>query len=138
MIEKVVVSLGSNSLDSKKILKEAINFISDKYKVVSQTEIVATDPFGNSRQNAFHNCLLVIETNILPYKLLSQFKKIENRYNKKKNKNVYWGERNLDLDIIKFGNYKFISNNLIIPHDGLLKRKYLQNLMENLNKRGCL
>ncbi len=135
---RVIVSLGSNYGNSNKIILDSINTISKFFEIKKQTQIIETIPFGNINQNNFLNCLIEIETEYYPHKLFKCLKKIEKKYNKKYKKNVFWGSRALDLDIIQYDIIKLFSNNLIIPHDGLHKRDYLKKLMNEINDRKLL
>ncbi|MCX8058037.1 MAG: 2-amino-4-hydroxy-6-hydroxymethyldihydropteridine diphosphokinase [Spirochaetes bacterium] len=130
----VTLSLGSNTNNAKHYLNLAFKALQSYFEIVDNTGILKSEPFGYKDQNDFYNALLIIKTKYLPGKLLKILQNIERKLNKNKNKNIFWGERIIDIDIIKFEDFNIFSNNLTIPHPGLRDRKYLKILMEKLNK----
>jgi|GEM_PF-1442807 2-amino-4-hydroxy-6-hydroxymethyldihydropteridine diphosphokinase len=130
----VIISLGSNSLNSKYYINLAYKFIKAKFEIVKTTKIKITEPFGFREQNRFYNVLIQINTHFFPGKLIKFFSKIEAKLNKGNEKKVFWGERNIDIDIIKFEDLNIYSNVLIIPHQGIRDRKYLQELLSELEE----
>jgi len=88
-----------------------------------------TQPFGNIQQNWFINSVIQISTTLEPFKLLELCQNIENRMNRKRD--IHWGPRTLDLDILLWGTYVCYSRNLILPHPGVhLRRFVLQPLCD--------
>ena len=58
-----------------------------------------------------------------PEKLLVELQAIEKVLGRKKTER--WGNRNIDIDIIKYGNINFRSKDLVIPHPEAAKRSFV-------------
>ena len=130
---KVILSLGSNNKNGLMVINEVCSMIARKFNVDKTTKIIKTKPFGNKNQPDFFNMLILISTEIFPFELLAKMKKIEQKYNSEKTKEQFWGQRNIDIDIIQYSDFTVFSQDLIIPHPGLKDREYLQQLMQQLN-----
>lgn len=131
MKNRVVIGMGSNVGDSNEYFNNAISAISNlpMSKVVKETSRIVTEPYGDIAQDNFLNSILEIETMLTPQVLLSQLNEIEKENNRKRD--IKWGPRTLDLDILLFGNLIINENNLIVPHIEINNRQFvLQSLVE--------
>jgi len=80
-------------------------------------------------QPDFLNCVLKIATSLPPFELLNKLQKIEKQMGRKKN--IKWGPRIIDLDILFYNKKVMHTKRLTIPHKELLNRKFvLQSLAE--------
>ncbi|RLD17278.1 MAG: 2-amino-4-hydroxy-6-hydroxymethyldihydropteridine diphosphokinase [Caldiserica bacterium] len=120
---KVILSLGSNIGDREKFLKSAVEKISKFSKVVRESSIYETEPMYYKDQNTFLNKVIEIETDISPDELLSKIKKIEIEIGRKKRER--YGPREIDIDIIYYGDKIVKEENLEIPHPKLYERKFV-------------
>ncbi len=85
--------------------------------------IFKTEPDGVTGQDWYANCVAQVTATQRPSQLLKELLSIESdmgRIRKKK-----WGARVIDLDILLFGQETIESNNLIIPHPLLHKRRFV-------------
>ena len=77
-VHKVYLGLGSNQGDRNRQLARAIELIGERVgKVIRQSSIIETDPWGFTSGNKFLNCAIFIETELLPRKVLEVTKQIE-------------------------------------------------------------
>jgi 2-amino-4-hydroxy-6-hydroxymethyldihydropteridine diphosphokinase len=130
-MEKVFLSLGSNLGDRLDYLKKGIEELSKdvliKIDVVSS--VYETEPVGYANQPCFLNLVLEIKTGYNPEQLLSVCKNIENKLGRVVRGK--WMEREIDIDIIFFGNQIVETDSLVIPHKELYNRKFV---LEPLNE----
>jgi 2-amino-4-hydroxy-6-hydroxymethyldihydropteridine diphosphokinase len=77
----------------------------------------------DSTKPKYLNCVCEIETSLKPEKLLVELQKIENLLGRKRRER--WGDRNIDIDIIKYGNSNFRSKDLVIPHPQAANRAFV-------------
>jgi 2-amino-4-hydroxy-6-hydroxymethyldihydropteridine diphosphokinase len=130
-MEKVFLSLGSNLGDRLDYLKKGIEELSKdvliKIDVISS--VYETEPVGYANQPCFLNVIVEIETGHNPEKLLLVCKNIENKLGRITRGR--WMEREIDIDIIFFGNQIIEIDNLVIPHRELYNRKFV---LEPLNE----
>ena len=112
-----VVSVGSN-INPQQNIDTAKEFISGKFKLISISSFVITEPIGFKEQDDFLNGAFLIQTGLDLEGLNDVLKKIEIDMGRVKTSNKE-GPRIIDLDII-------IWNNKIIDDD-VYKRTFLQN-----------
>jgi 2-amino-4-hydroxy-6-hydroxymethyldihydropteridine diphosphokinase len=129
MVTEAILSLGGNLGNREQTLFEAIQEISalKKVKLVHTSsfyETVALTLAGED-ENApkFLNCVIKIETELTPKKLLKKLFEIENNHGRVRLER--WGPRTLDIDIIVFGNEFVQTKSLQIPHPRTHQRGFV-------------
>ena len=126
MPDVVYIALGSNVGDRDHhlaVAREAIGRLPDT-KVLAETPVEETPPFGPPNQNPYLNQMLAIETTLEPHDLLRELQRVETRAGRVRGER--WGPRTLDLDIVKFGERTVRDDALMIPHPGLGQRDFWQ------------
>ncbi len=122
---KVFIGIGSNVGDRLQNIKKAIELINENQecKVVKTSSIYESKAFGVKDQNDFLNSVICIDTNLDPVYLLEFLKNIESKIGRTKTEK--WGPREIDLDILLFGDLIFSENDLSIPHKGIQERDFV-------------
>lgn len=122
---KVVLSLGSSEGDKKATLDGAIKELSalDGVKVLKVSDYIKTQPYGGAAKNEFLNCAVLTECLISPRGLLNSIHGIEAKFGRKRE--VRWGDRTLDIDIIFFGNKVIAEEGLSVPHPDYKSRDFV-------------
>lgn len=125
MKNDVYLSLGSNVGDREKNLSQAVEMIAwlPKTQLVKVSNLYETDPVGYSDQEKFINIAALIRTTLEPLKLLGEFQKIEAVL--KRTREIRWGPRTIDIDILLYENFRMESGDLIIPHPRMLERAFV-------------
>ena len=128
-MNQAVLSLGGNIGDREQTLKDAIAEIAKLkgVELVSQSsfyESVAVTLSGED-ENApkFLNCVIKINTELEPKKLLKKLFEIENDHGRVRLER--WGPRTLDIDIIVFGSEFVQTKSLQIPHPRAHQRGFV-------------
>lgn len=84
---------------------------------------------GKLEQPDFLNCVIEIETELSAVELLDALQKIEKKMGRKRE--LRWGPRLIDLDILFYANKILHSKELYIPHKEIGNRKFiLRSLVE--------
>ncbi len=124
-----VLALGSNLGNRRNWLIKALSLIATT-KDVYLTDIspiveskALTLAGVDSSKPKFLNCVAEIETSLKPEELLRQMQSIELELGRKRKER--WGDRNIDIDIITFGNTNFRSPELVIPHPETKNRSFV-------------
>jgi len=119
------VAFGSNMGDREKYIYDAINYITnnDEIRIVKQSKIIETLPYGFENQANFLNGVLEIETLMTPLELLTYCKNLEKMAGRVKAE--HWGPRPLDLDILFYDNEIIDMANLTIPHVDIQNRTFV-------------
>ena len=120
---KVVIALGSNLGDKAANLKGAIGEIEKIVQVEKVSSFYSTEPVGGPVQDDFLNAVLISKTNLDPHELLIKCLEIENKFGRKRE--IKWGPRTLDIDLIAIDNLEINSETLRIPHPLAHRRKFV-------------
>jgi 2-amino-4-hydroxy-6-hydroxymethyldihydropteridine diphosphokinase len=126
------IGLGSNLGDRQYYINTAIRRIRllMNTRVTKISGIIETEPEEGPPQGEYLNCVIEIQTSLSPYELLKRLQKIEvdlGRVRTIKN-----GPRNIDLDIILYGNARINENSLCIPHPRMLKREFVMKPLKEI------
>ena len=123
------LGLGSNLGNRKEYILKALSELSLIVKIIKNSEIIETKPYGNVNQPDFLNCVTKIETELKPVKLLKICTEIEKKLGRERLEK--WATRTIDIDILFYGNKIFQSDELTIPHSGIQKRRFI---LKSLNE----
>lgn len=125
MKNKVYLSLGSNIGNRQKYIENAIELIgkTEGIKILKKSGLYETSPVGYVEQNLFLNTVIKIETDFSAREILKIINKIENELDRKRE--IRWGPRTIDIDILIFSDKKIDEMDLIIPHKEMLNRLFV-------------
>lgn len=129
----VYIALGGNIGLSEELFKQAIELISNNSSVyqVKKSPTYRSKPFGGVEQPDYLNMAIEVETSIHPQRLLSLLQEIEHKLGR--TRDVKWGARTIDLDIILYDDQLISSPNLLIPHRYMTKRDFVLKPLLDLN-----
>ena len=135
MRDVAYVALGSNLGDRAAYLAHARQAIAmlPRTRVLAESSIEETAPFGPVAQGPFLNQMLAVETELAPRKLLEQLLRIEREAGRVRD--VRWGPRTLDLDIVMYQSQSVHEPDLVLPHPGLPDRDFWQRELAELRGR---
>jgi len=120
---KVFLALGSNLGNKKKHINEAIKLLKKKVNDIKVAKFYETKPQYYEEQGTFINTVLVGFTNLAPKDLLYFIKEVEIQIGRKKR--FRFGPREIDIDILFYGDLIYKDENLIIPHPLLQERGFV-------------
>lgn len=125
--------MGSNFGDKLKNLQLALEGISKlkNTRITAFSRIYDTIPYGVENQDDFLNMVISIETEIEPLSLLHELKLIEEKTGRIKRER--WHEREIDIDILLYGDRVVSEESLTIPHKELKKRDFFLVPLLELN-----
>ena len=98
-----VVALGGNVGDRRETLTQAVDELAalPGVSVESVSPLVESDAVGGPEQPRYLNAVVLVRTSRSPWHLLSGLHSIEARHGRVRE--VRWGARTLDLDLVQFG-----------------------------------
>lgn len=120
---KVVISLGSNLGNREANLSGSIKSLAKFINVEQVSEFIETEPVGGPEQPNYINAVLIGESNLSPEELLKSCQEIEAEFGRIRD--VRWGPRTLDIDLIKFGETQMNSEKLTLPHPRAHEREFV-------------
>ena len=119
----VVLALGSNLGDRAANLQRAVAELQAAgVAITAESSVWETGPVPVD-QPRFFNAVVCGETNLEPESLLELLKRIEWGMGRRPTR--HWGPRVIDIDILLFGDNRFESSVLTIPHPGLAERGFV-------------
>jgi 2-amino-4-hydroxy-6-hydroxymethyldihydropteridine diphosphokinase len=121
----VHVSLGSNLGDRQGFLRRAVEALdaSPMVEVRKISSLYETEPVGYKDQPDFLNAAVEIECAMPLGEFWALTKAIERRIGRSRSER--WGPREIDLDIIYFGDVVLDSAELTVPHRERTKRRFV-------------
>lgn len=110
------IALGSNMGDKEGYLNMAAERLHQAKgcNVKKVSDYIVTAPYGGVEQDDFLNGCLALETLLSPEELLDLLHRIEAEADRKRE--IHWGPRTLDLDILLYDDLMMESEDLTIPH----------------------
>lgn len=119
----VFLSLGSNLGDRQKNLIAVENLLPPQVIVKERSPIYETEPWGYQEQPRFLNQVLSVTTSLSPWDLLTYLNDIEKSIGRKPS--FRYGPREVDIDVLLYGDQEIVQENLIIPHERLTERAFV-------------
>ncbi|UGB31087.1 2-amino-4-hydroxy-6-hydroxymethyldihydropteridine diphosphokinase [Metabacillus sp. B2-18] len=134
MKNDVYIALGSNMGNRERYLLDAIKKINQhpSISVVNISSIYETDPIGFTEQEQFLNMVIHANTDLTASQLLLCLQEIEKLLDRKRE--VKWGPRTLDLDILLYNHENIEAEQLIVPHPRMHERAFVLIPLYELNK----
>lgn len=122
---QVYLSLGSNMGDRAAYLQQGIDGLNshEQIQVQKVAEMIETEPYGNVEQEKFLNTAVKMRTLLTPRELLDYIHEIETVAGR--TREVHWGPRTLDLDIIFYDKLIYEDDELILPHVDMENRDFV-------------
>ena len=121
MEKTVYLSLGSNVGDREANLGTAIEKLAELGKVIAVSSFYETEPVEFTAQPWFLNCAVAISTELMPKQFLSRTLAIEQQMGRRRSQPK--GPRNIDIDILLFGNFVIHTPQLDVPHLAMHERR---------------
>ncbi len=122
----VYLSLGSNLGEREANITAAIAQISLLAGIVSKVSpLYETEGWGESRQNSYLNCCILLETNTDDTRLIHLLLGIEKNAGRERNVDLIYSPRKIDIDILFFNSAIIDEKNLTVPHPRLHLRKFV-------------
>lgn len=122
---KVYIGAGSNMGDKASYLDYAVKGIceDDNNRNFREAARIVTEPWGYKEQDEFLNTVFAFDTLYQPLELLDKLQDIEREAGR--SREIHWGPRTLDLDILLYDKEIIEGERLIIPHPLMDKRLFV-------------
>ena len=120
---RAVIALGSNLGNRELNIDSAIAELAKIVEITHLSTNHETDPVGGPEQPKYLNAILIAETQLDPHELLISMLEIENKLGRKRE--IHWGPRTIDLDLIVVGDEVVVSDVLVLPHPRAHERKFV-------------
>ncbi|ALE04277.1 2-amino-4-hydroxy-6-hydroxymethyldihydropteridine pyrophosphokinase (plasmid) [Arthrobacter sp. ERGS1:01] len=125
-LTRVILALGSNLGERRGTLSAAVGDLVDRPEVRLRdvSPVVSTKPVGGpAGQPDFLNMVIAVDTTLDPYELLAHCQAVELAHHRVRE--VRWGARTLDVDIICYGELHSDDPVLTLPHPRAAERAFV-------------
>jgi 2-amino-4-hydroxy-6-hydroxymethyldihydropteridine diphosphokinase len=121
-VRRAYLSLGTNIGDRYEHLTSAIPIVvgADHYRL---SKVYETEPVGGVAQDDFWNLVVELETEASAYELLERARRAETAAGR--TREVRWGPRTLDVDVLLVGDEVLEDPELTVPHPRLYERAFV-------------
>jgi 2-amino-4-hydroxy-6-hydroxymethyldihydropteridine diphosphokinase len=125
MVYDVYIALGSNIGDREAYLLNAMRMLQGHRGVSLRalSGVYQTAPVGYIHQDPFLNMVCRVEVSLNPFELLEALQKIEAKLARERN--IHWGPRTIDLDILLYGDKNIATSTLTVPHPRMFERAFV-------------
>lgn len=133
MENSAFIALGSNIGNRYDYLMGAIECLKgySKIQLVNCSSVYETDPVGYVDQDLFLNMIVEIRTECSALELLDFCLKTELKLGRKRE--IVWGPRTIDLDILMYNQENIETERLIVPHPRMLERAFVMIPLLEIN-----
>ena len=123
---RAYVAIGANLGDRLATLRAAIDALANAENLLvhATSPLYETAPVGGPEdQPSFLNAVVQVETELSAHDLLDFLLSVERENNR--TRDVRWGPRTLDLDILFYGDLVTVDSRLEVPHPRLHQRRFV-------------
>ncbi|MQA94464.1 MAG: 2-amino-4-hydroxy-6-hydroxymethyldihydropteridine diphosphokinase [Streptosporangiales bacterium] len=133
-----VLALGSNLGDRLSNLQGAIDALTDApgLRLVAVSPVYETDPVGGPEQGEFLNAVIIVDTDLSLRMLLERALNVEDAFGRVRE--IRWGPRTLDIDIIDVGDETSDEDDLRVPHPRAHERPFVLAPWYDIDPDGSL
>lgn len=119
------ISLGSNMGNRASYLMEAVQRLDahSQIQILGSSSIYETEPVGYTDQESFLNKVIAVCTTLTSHELLSYMLHVEKELGRVRD--IRWGPRTLDLDLLLYGDEQINTDDLILPHPRMEERAFV-------------
>lgn len=119
------IALGSNLDNPKNQIEKAVESLANSkgVKFIKNSSLYISKPWLNMLGENYLNSVCKISTTLEPLELLDLCHSIEKQQDRIRD--VRWGPRTIDLDILLFGDIVYQDSRLTIPHPHMLNRCFV-------------
>jgi 2-amino-4-hydroxy-6-hydroxymethyldihydropteridine diphosphokinase len=123
--EPAYLGLGSNLGERLAILQQAVDRLAREpgIRVVASSRVWETDPVGGPPQPDYLNAVIRIDTDLTPFELLDACQRVERALGRERE--VRWGPRTIDIDLLLFGDQRLDVPLLTVPHPRMTSRAFV-------------
>jgi 2-amino-4-hydroxy-6-hydroxymethyldihydropteridine diphosphokinase len=120
---KAVISLGANLGDPKANLDLAVALLREATEGIVVSGYLQTKPVGGPEQPDYLNAVAIVESDLPAKDLLALLNGIETAMGR--TREIHWGPRVIDLDLIQYGGLLVHDEKLTLPHPRAHERRFV-------------
>ena len=124
---EALLALGGNVGDSRAILDKAVALLTEDgaIELTARSSDYRTPPWGVKDQPPFINLCIAVATELSPRELLARTQAVEAALGRDRAKELHWGPRRCDIDILAYDHLALATEDLTLPHPRLFQRAFV-------------
>jgi 2-amino-4-hydroxy-6-hydroxymethyldihydropteridine diphosphokinase len=123
---EVFIAIGGNVGDRADNMKRAIDTLGNgPVKITKRSKIYEADSWGPVPQGKYYDAVVRGETSLDPHALLRELNGIEAAFGRDREREIRYGPRPIDLDILLYDKLSVKDPDLEIPHPLMLERAFV-------------
>jgi 2-amino-4-hydroxy-6-hydroxymethyldihydropteridine diphosphokinase len=133
------IGVGANLGDRWATIRGALAALAGEPGIaaVEASAVYETEPVGVRDQPEFLNLVAGVETTLTPEQLLAVLHKLEKAAGRCRDREVRWGPRTLDLDLLLYEDERRAGPDLILPHPRMWERAFVMVPLRELLMRAA-
>jgi 2-amino-4-hydroxy-6-hydroxymethyldihydropteridine diphosphokinase len=120
---KAVIALGANIGSPREQMDVAVALLREATEVRAVSSYFVTKPVGGPEQPDYLNAVCILESELPAFDLLAVLQGIEKSLGRERD--VRWGPRTIDLDLIQYGSLLSAATELELPHPRAHERRFV-------------
>ena len=122
---RYVIAVGANLGEAALVVDHALDTLAERLNgdLVVRSSLYRTAPVGGPEQPDFINAVAIIDSDLEPPEILTRLQAMESESGRVRD--VRWGPRTLDLDVIVAGDVVSDDPKLTIPHPRAHERAFV-------------
>ncbi len=120
---KATIALGANLEKPEDCVELALAMLGEAFDMVAKSSLYKTKPVGGPAQADFINAVCIVESELDPHELLHVLQGIEKSFGRIRD--VRWGPRIIDCDLITYGDLVLEDDELTLPHPRVHERRFV-------------
>lgn len=130
---EAVIALGSNLGPRARLLAFALHALAP---IHACSQVFETAPIGGpAGQGAFYNLVALLHTHLPARALLQRCLAVEAQAGRQRE--VHWGARTLDIDLLFYGDEQICCPDLVVPHPRLHERRFVLHPLSEVAPQRC-
>jgi 2-amino-4-hydroxy-6-hydroxymethyldihydropteridine diphosphokinase len=121
------IGVGSNLGDREALVRGAVESLrrTPGVELLACSSVIETEPVGPTPQPMYLNAVVMVRTTLNPAALLAMLQALERAAGRRRQDELRWGPRTLDLDLLLFGGRIIRDPGLEVPHPRLHERRFV-------------
>lgn len=125
-LSRAYLCLGANMGERDSTMRQALKLLeAEGIRLIARSGIYETPPWGPVVQGSYLNQVVAIETSLLPHELLHLTQRVERMLGRDRSREVRYGPRPIDIDILMLGDHSFCDEMLELPHPHIMNRAFV-------------
>lgn len=123
-MQQIILIIGGNIGDRFNLIMQAKQLLEENIgRIGLISSLYETEAWGTASQGNYLNQVLIIESELAAVQVLNLALQIEKVLGRQRD--VKWGNRTMDIDLLYYGNQIIDSSKLSVPHPYLHLRRFV-------------